>query len=122
MIFDFIRSRTVARPRVDLLSAAQRDAIVARHLRAHLPQQGLIEAAPRRWIDGSKPPARRLFSIELLKGAAMTAAWGFSLDFVPHVSGGKLRWHRTDRAAMLDVVVNPKNLPQPSQLYGAASL
>src|SRR5262245_51929970 len=100
-------------PPVDLLSASARDAIITHHLQKHLPGMGLREMSARRWVDGSAPPVRRLFQLELLKGAGLTAWWGFSLDFVPHVSGGKLRWHRSDRTAMLDVIVNPKNLPQP---------
>jgi hypothetical protein len=105
-----------------LLSAAERDAIVSSHLREHLPAFGLSERAPRSWIDGSQAPMRRLFEIQLLKGAGMKACWGFSLDFVPHISGGRVRWHRTDKAAMLDVILDPRDLLQPSFLHGAARL
>ena len=121
MIFDFLRSKP-SYPPVDILSAATRDSIIASQLRKHLPQLGLQEAAPRRWIDGSKPPVRRLFLLELLKGASMTASWGFSLDFVPHISAGAVRWHRSDKTAMLDVIVNPKSLLQPCSLYGTTVL
>jgi len=37
--------------------------------------------------------------------------WGFSLDFVPHLSGDSIRWHRSDKSARLDVTINPKKLP-----------
>jgi hypothetical protein len=43
---------------VDLLSAGQRDAVIAPLLRDRLEPLGLSEIAPRRWIDGSKLPAR----------------------------------------------------------------
>src|SRR5262245_32915533 len=52
----------------------------------------------------------------------MKACWGFSLDFVPHFSGGRMRWHRSDKTALLDVIVDPKDLHQPSALYGPAHL
>lgn len=107
---------------IELLSAEQRDAVIAPVLREHLQPLGLTELTPRRWIDGSKPPVRRLFELQLLKGASLKACWGFSLDFVPHVSGGVVRSHRSDKAAMLDVIVDPVALPQPTFLYGTDQL
>jgi hypothetical protein len=102
---------------VELLSASERDAIATLMLRERLGPKGLAEIAPRRWIDGSKPPARRLFELQLLKGASVKACWGFSFDFVPHVSGG-IRWHRSDKTAKLDVIIDPVALPQPCFLFG----
>jgi hypothetical protein len=107
---------------VELMSAAKRDAVIAPMLRDRLEPLGLREGAPRRWIDGSQRPVRRVFELQLLKGAAMKACWGFSLDFVPHASGGTTRWHRSDKTAMLDVIVDPVTLPQPSYLFGAERL
>lgn len=111
-----------ARKEVQILSAAERDAIVATHLRACLPPLGLTEVQVRKWVDGSQPPVRRVFELQLLKGAGLKACWGFSLDFVPHLSGGHVRWHRSDKAAMLDLIVDPKDLVQPSFLWGPAHL
>jgi hypothetical protein len=106
----------------DLLSASERDAMATPMLRQRLEPLGLTEIAPRRWIDGSKPPARRLFELQLLKGASLKACWGFSLDFVPHISGRSIRWHRSDKTARLDVIVDPVALPQPCFLYGPERL
>ena len=92
----------------DLLSATQRDEIITKHLREFLPPLGLAEITPRTWVDGSQPPVRRIFELSLLKGAAVKACWGFSLDFVPHISGGKVRWHGSDKTARLDVIVDLK--------------
>jgi hypothetical protein len=115
---------------VDLLKAAERDAIVECHLNRLLSPLGLTENSARSWIDGSAPPARRMFQISLLKGASMKACWGFSLDFVPHISGWnlpstsrrKICRHRTDKSAMLDVIVDPRDLTQYCSLFGAAQL
>lgn len=52
----------------------------------------------------------------------MKACWGFSLDFVPHISGGRLRWHRSDKTAMLDVIVDPRSLAQATYIHGAERL
>lgn len=108
----------------ELLGAAERDAIVASHLRKNLQPLGLTEISPRAWIDGSCLPAKRMFQLLLLKGASMRARWGFSLDFVPHISAGRIRWHRTNRTAILDVIVDPteKTLPRLSFIHGTARL
>jgi hypothetical protein len=108
----------------ELLGAAERDAIVASHLREHLQPLGLTEIAPRAWLDVSRRPSRRMFELMLLKGGSMSVRWGFSLDFVPHISGGQVRWHRSEKQAMLDVIVDPneKVLPRLSFIHGAGRL
>jgi hypothetical protein len=113
-----------SKPQYELLSAAERDAIVAPHLQEHLQPLGLTQVGARTWIDGSRPPVRRMFDLMLLKGASMRARWGFSLDFVPHISGGRIRWHRTNETAILDVIVDPteKTLPPLSYIHGAVRL
>ena len=83
----------------NLLRPAERDAIVASHLNSPLQALGFVQVAPRRWVDGSTAPIRRMFEMQLLKGAAMEAKWGFSLDFVPHLVGDRIYWHRSNRAA-----------------------
>ena len=111
-------------PPYELLTAAERDAIVAQHLREHLPSFGLTEAAARTWIDDSHPPSKRMFELALLKGAGMRARWGFSLDFVPHITGGRVRWHRSLKTAMLDVIVEPGKdaLLEPTFIHGTQRL
>jgi hypothetical protein len=106
----------------DLLTAAKRDAIVAASLRSRCPQLGLKEISPRTWIDGSQPPVRRIFELQLLKGAAMKACWGFSLDFVPHIAAGNIRWHRSDKTAKLDVIIDLRRLGSASYLRGVGVL
>jgi hypothetical protein len=59
-----------------------------------------------------------MFELQLLKGAGIKACWGFSLDFVPNISAGRVRWHRSNKSARLDVIVDPKDLPQPSYIHG----
>jgi hypothetical protein len=65
-----------------------------------------------------------MFKLMLLKGAGMRIRWGFSLDFVPHISGGRVQWHRTDKEAMLDAIVDPKDevVPPLTFIHGAARL
>ena len=101
------------------MSAVERDAICGNLLSERLAPLGLAEVAPRTWIDGTRPPVRRLFELKLFKGATLNACWGFSLDFVPHVSGNRLQWHRSDRTARLDVIIDPRPQPDPCYLYEA---
>jgi hypothetical protein len=58
----------------------------------------------------------------LTKGAGIMASWGFSLDFVPHIAAGRVRWHRTDKTALLDLLISPKDLHQACSLFGAKRL
>lgn len=42
-----------------------------------------------------------------MKGASYVPVWGISLDFVPHVSGKRIAWHRTEKSARMDLVYDP---------------
>jgi hypothetical protein len=96
---------------IEWMTASQRDAIAAPMFHAWLGPLGLTQITPRRWIDGSKPPVRRLFELGVGKTGDISLRWGFSLDFVPHVSGDSVRWHRSDKSAMLDIFIDPKKMP-----------
>src|SRR5262249_23337407 len=107
---------------VRMLAAAERDSIIDGFFASPLQQLGLTKSTSRKWVDGTKPPARRVFEFKLLKGASFIASWGFSLDFVPHFSGGNPRWHRSDKLAMLDIFISPKTLPEGCSLFGVDHL
>jgi hypothetical protein len=110
------------RREIDLLRAAERDAIVASHLNLRLQPLGFVQVAPRRWVDGSAAPVRRVFEMQLLKGAAMKPRWGFSLDFVPDISGDRISWHRSNRTARFDLYLALEGRNYASFLHGAAWL
>jgi hypothetical protein len=81
----------------DFLSTSERDAIAASCLYEHLRPLGLVQIKPRIWVDGSEPPVRCMFELQLLKGASLKACWGFSLDFVPHIARHQhAPWSRSD--------------------------
>jgi hypothetical protein len=118
------KSQPNVKPRqeFDLLRAAERDTIIASHVNALLQPLGFVQVAPRRWVDGSAAPIRCVFEMQLLKGAAMKAVWGFSLDFVPHLSGGRVRWHRSNRTASFDLSIELHERMTASFLRGAPRL
>jgi hypothetical protein len=64
-----------------------------------------VAARPLFWIRSNNAPIRQIFYFEKWKGSAIAPGWGLSLDFVPHVAGRKLAWHRTMKSARADVSV-----------------
>ena len=64
---------------------------------------GLIYLGGYLWAGPWEDHRRKLVQVFLVNQAYGTLQWGWSFDFVPHVSGGKLAWHRTDKSARLDV-------------------
>ena len=89
---------------------------VGRTLGAALAENGFEPVAPRRWVRSRHDGIRDVLELQALKGVAYSPAWGFSLDFVPHVtSGGDTKWHRTPKSARFDLVYWPTDtVPQPS--------
>lgn len=78
---------------------------LARTLGSELATHGFEAVAPRRWAPSTRAPIRDLIELQALKGASYCPMWGFSLDFVPHLtSSGDVRWHRTAKSARFDLV------------------
>jgi hypothetical protein len=77
-------------------------------LRAELSPMGFHLVRPRRWVSSSRiGTTRRIFEFQALKGATYSARWGFSLDFVPVMRNGHLRWKRTPKGAEFDLCIDP---------------
>jgi hypothetical protein len=76
-------------------------------LRPNLLAAGFERVRPRRWVSCASPPIHRIFEFQALKGATYSARWGFSLDFVPALRGGRLRWKRTCKTADFDLCIDP---------------
>ena len=55
------------------------------------------------WIRSDGAPIRQIFSLSKWKGGRIAPTWGVSMDFVPHLSGKKLKWHRTKKSAIYDI-------------------
>lgn len=98
--------------------ASYRESALSAAFNKPLNALGLTKCTPLRWIDGSNPSSRRVFEFQLTKGDGILASWGFSLDIVPHISGGRLLCHRSDKTAGLDVFICPEELNQAYHLVG----
>jgi hypothetical protein len=91
----------------DLLPAAVfKDALRSAFAHELLPQ-GFEQVKTLKWVRSAKPAIRDVIELYSLKGASIAPRWGFSLDFVPHVAAGQVRWHRTAKSSMLDLVWDP---------------
>lgn len=69
--------------------------------------EGLRRIADRRWVSEPHRGIRKILEFEALKGAQYSARWGFSVDFVPRLQGKRLSWKRTEKAAALDLCIDP---------------
>jgi hypothetical protein len=78
-------------------------------LRAELPPEGFDFVRARRWVNSRTAPIRRIFEFQALKGATYSARWGFSLDFVPVLQNGRLRWKRTPKSIAFDLHIDPQD-------------
>lgn len=97
----------------DPISAAEIDEIVASVFDSPLNTLGFEKINRRKWVRSGKPEIREVFSILAIKGKSFSPAWGFSLDFVPHVMGSQLKWHRTNKSAILDFRYDPFDYKSP---------
>jgi hypothetical protein len=92
------------------IAISELDAMFAEIMGSALLHDGFEQVNRRRWVRSTKQPIRELFCLVAMKGACYSPRWGFSLDFVPHVSGSSVRWHRSANAVLLDLCYDPLDL------------
>lgn len=110
-------------PTVDLLSVATIHGQIAPIVDRLLGAEGFVSVKPLQWVRSATAPIRRVFEYRQLKGGVVAPRWGYSLDFVPHLSGGKIRWHRTEKSAVLDAWVDGQGTAlNLSYMYGIPGL
>lgn len=93
----------------ELLSRAQIHDLVGPVVGAKLAPEGFDEVDTLKWVRSVDAPIRQVFLFSQWKGGAIAPIWGVSLDFVPHISGAKVKWHRTAKSAMPDLVVDARD-------------
>jgi len=89
------------------LDAAHR--MISPVVEAALDGRGFETVAPLKWVRFDGSPIRQIFAFPAWKGGVIAPRWGLSFDFVPHVSGSSVRWHRTNRSAMFDLAVDARD-------------
>lgn len=107
----------------ELLSIATIHQHVAPAVDALLAAREFVSTKPLRWVRSIDAPIRQMFCIAPLKGGVVAPQWGFSLDFVPHIAGGKVKWHRTAKSALFDAFVDGQSTElNMSYLWGVPKL
>lgn len=96
-----------ARGTFEEVTNARLHAIVNSFVLEKLAPLGFEETGDLKWVRDRHAPIRHVFGFAKLKGAIVRPMWGVSLDFVPHVSGKEIKWHRSNKAAKLDLYVEP---------------
>lgn len=89
------------------LEAAHR--VISPIVDAALDGRGFEAVAPLKWVRFDGTPIRQMFAFPAWKGGVIAPRWGLSFDFVPHVSGSSVRWHRTNKSAMFDLAVDARD-------------
>lgn len=68
---------------------------------------GFERTSDRRWVSEPRNEIRRILEFQAIKGAQYSARWGFGVDFVPKLRGGRPSWKRTAKSADFDVTIDP---------------
>ncbi|QET01768.1 hypothetical protein FOB72_06720 [Cupriavidus pauculus] len=76
---------------------------------AALNPRGFEAVSPLKWVRFDGSPIRQIFAFPAWKGGVIAPRWGLSIDFVPHVSGSSVRWHRTNKSAIFDLAVDARD-------------
>jgi hypothetical protein len=66
-----------------------------------LENKGFIWNQDSLWFTGNKNSIRQVLKYVKLKGEQGTFSWGVCLDFVPTISGNKIKYHLTDKSVTL---------------------
>lgn len=91
------------------ITAAQIDQLIQLHFGERLESFGFVKTKKRRWVRSRVPDIRDVFEFVSLR-SRLNPIWGFSLDYCPRcprVDGARLKWHRTEKSADIDVVHDP---------------
>ena len=83
-------------------------AIVTAKVESLLASKGFEAVDDLIWVCDRYAPIRHVFTLSKWKGGTIAPRWGVSIDFVPHVSGRKIRWHRTNKTAKFDLCIDPR--------------
>jgi hypothetical protein len=83
-------------------------AIVHNEVERLLLPRGFEAVGGLKWVRGGDAPIRQVFQFSKWKDGKVHPVWGISLDFVPHITGKKVAWHRSNKSAKLDLCFDPQ--------------
>jgi len=83
-----------------------------------LSAAGFEWVADLKWVRTVDAEVRHVVEAYAGRQGARVPRWGVSLDFVPHVMGSAVRWHRTAKAARIDLGYEPHNFQDEWDIEG----
>lgn len=105
---------------MEIMPSHDFNTVVGEAFDRELAPLGFENIKGRKWVHSGIPEIRRVFVLGRFNEYTAVCAWGFSLDFVPHlVAGHKVQWHRTPISARLDLSYDPIDYtrdPRPWQI------
>lgn len=94
---------------IEMMSVSQMNTLIGDHFAPALEKYGFHNRKPRSWIRRKQEGMYDLIELTALKGASYTPKWVVSLPYVPHITGERIRWHRTEKTAILLYMNDSKN-------------
>lgn len=85
------------------LSNAAIEGIIRPTVEGTLNPLGFERGDCLKWVRSADAPIRQVFTFHKWKGGLIAPSWGVSLDFVPHLVSGQVKWHRTPKSALQDL-------------------
>lgn len=87
----------------DTLNAERTEPILDETFGVELTKRGFSKAKQRLWVRPGPLEMRHVVMFSTSKGLALKVSSGISLEFVPHISGNAVKWHRTNISAIIDL-------------------
>ncbi len=78
--------------------------IISPIVESFLQDDGFESVSNLKWVRCHNEPIRQIFQLFPWKGGIVAPRVSISLDFVPHVSGSSVKWHRTNKSAQPDLI------------------
>jgi hypothetical protein len=95
------------------ITAAELRAAIHQAFDPVLSAVGFAWVADLKWVRNRTPLIRDIVEAYGGRQGRRATRWGVSLDFVPHVEGTAIRWHRTAKSARIDLGYDPSNFRDP---------
>ncbi len=99
------KREVLPRPHLDPMNNARIQSVLTPRVTPHLEALGFEEQKPLHWLRSDDQPVRQLFAFARWKAGGFAPRWGLSLDYVPHIAGSKVAWHRTEKSARFDILI-----------------
>jgi len=88
------------------VSISEIHSIVSPIVDSLLEKEGFECTSDLKWVRCQNEPIRQIFELFRWKGGMVAPRISISLDFVPHVSGSSVKWHRTTKSAQPDLILD----------------